>query len=310
MTTHPVETYDEHLNLQDEGWIPPEKPMPSPSELARMEEANALSGSTVETVGEVHSYGLPTTKDTNPKDAIGSTKPPLSTVPMPVLFEVGAAMLEGACKYARHNYRVAGVRSSVYFDAAMRHLAAWWEGEENDPDSGISHITKVIAGLVVLRDAQMSGMVKFDDRPPKAHGGWMEDMQEKVSDVLEHYPNPLPPYTSLVMHEAGDPTPNADPEFVLSVSLPISDSDGDIYDFEEYMMHKIEVRDEAHGLALANDLAQHQYTGRVVTLWRTDPFDGVREPLKTFRYIAMPESKFQDNDDDDDGEDDLWQGLL
>ena len=61
-------------------------------------------------------------KDTNPKDAIGIKKPCLTTIPFPVLYEVGAAMLEGACKYRRHNYRVAGVRASVYVEAAFRHL--------------------------------------------------------------------------------------------------------------------------------------------------------------------------------------------
>ena len=94
-------------------------------------------------------------KDTNPKDAIGISKAPLSTVSAAVLMEVGVAMLEGASKYGRHNYRAAGVRASVYYDALMRHAMAWWEGEDLDPDSGMSHITKAITTLVVLRDASM-----------------------------------------------------------------------------------------------------------------------------------------------------------
>lgn len=106
-------------------------------------------------------------KDTNPKDAIGISKAPMSTVSAAVLMEVGVAMLEGASKYGRHNYRAAGVRASVYYDALMRHAMAWWEGEDNDPDSGMSHITKAIATLVVLRDAMIQD--KFtDDRPPRS----------------------------------------------------------------------------------------------------------------------------------------------
>ena len=106
-------------------------------------------------------------KSTNPKDAIGVRKAPMSTVPPAVLAELGVAMLEGAAKYGKYNYRVAGVRASVYYDALMRHLFAWWEGEDIDPDSGLSHITKAIACLTVLRDAQMRSMVT-DDRPPKS----------------------------------------------------------------------------------------------------------------------------------------------
>lgn len=106
-------------------------------------------------------------KATNPKDAIGISKAPMSTVSAAVLAEVGVAMLEGACKYGRHNYRAAGVRSSVYYDATMRHLMAWWEGEDTDPDSGMSHITKAITSLVVLRDAMIRGTCT-DDRPPRS----------------------------------------------------------------------------------------------------------------------------------------------
>lgn len=110
---------------------------------------------------------LPTTKATNPKDAVGCTKTPMSTVPANVLAELAVAMLEGALKYRRHNYRIAGVRASVYYDAAMRHLMAWWEGEDEDPDSNLSHVTKAIASLVVLRDAMLCHQLN-DDRPPSS----------------------------------------------------------------------------------------------------------------------------------------------
>lgn len=106
-------------------------------------------------------------KATNPKDAIGISKAPMSTVPAAVLAEVGVAMLEGACKYGRSNFRIVGVRASVYYDATMRHLMAWWEGEDTDPDSGMSHVTKAITSLVVLRDAMIQDMCT-DDRPPRS----------------------------------------------------------------------------------------------------------------------------------------------
>lgn len=106
-------------------------------------------------------------KASNPKDIVGVRKAPMSTVSAAVLAEIGVAMLEGASKYGRHNYRAVGVRSSVYYDGTMRHLMAWWEGEDLDADSGMSHITKAITSLVVLRDAMLQGKVE-DDRPPRA----------------------------------------------------------------------------------------------------------------------------------------------
>lgn len=134
-------------------------------------------------------------KESNPKDAVGITKAPLSTIPTPVLYEVGLAMMEGALKYRRHNYREAGVRASVYYDAAQRHLNSWWENEDIDPASGISHISKAIAGLMVLRDAMMND--KFtDDRPPVLKNKeWMEEMNKLAKELLEKYPNPPEPHT-------------------------------------------------------------------------------------------------------------------
>ena len=78
----------------------------------------------------------PGAKPSNPKDALGILKVPASTISAPVMSEVGVAMLEGALKYGRHNYRAIGVRASVYYDATVaRHMALWWEGEDEDPDT-------------------------------------------------------------------------------------------------------------------------------------------------------------------------------
>ncbi len=137
---------------------------------------------------------MPESKPSNPKDALGIKKVPASTIPAPVMAELGVAMLEGALKYGRHNYRVIGVRASVYYDAVMaRHMPCWWEGEDVDPDSGVHHLTKAIASLVVLRDAMIQG-TWVDDRPPPSPVGWIKPLNEAVSKLLEKYPNPVPPY--------------------------------------------------------------------------------------------------------------------
>lgn len=133
-------------------------------------------------------------KDTNPKDAVGIEKVPLSTLSCPVLFEMGLAMMEGARKYGRHNYRVAGVRASVYYDAAMRHLMAWWEGEDTDPDSGIHHVTKAMAGLSVLRDSQIFGNA-VDDRPPRHPRGRVSHYNPVAKSIIAQYPVGVGAYT-------------------------------------------------------------------------------------------------------------------
>ncbi len=142
-----------------------------------------------------------TAKDTNPKDAVGTARVPFSTVPARPLAEVGLAMLEGARKYGRHNYRVAGVRASVYYDAAMRHLTAWWEGQDIDPDSGLPHIIKAVAGLLVVRDSELQGNW-IDDRPPAVTDpSWQDALNRHAKRVIAKYPNPVAAYTQKGLEE-------------------------------------------------------------------------------------------------------------
>lgn len=134
-------------------------------------------------------------KPTNPKDAIGVRKAPLSCVPMNVVAEMGLGMLEGAAKYGRHNYRGVGVRASVYFDATMRHLIAWWEGEDIDPDTGVNHIAKALASLAVLRDSQMQGKCT-DDRPPRSVP-FYADLNDKAGAVLDRHVDKTPKHYTI-----------------------------------------------------------------------------------------------------------------
>ncbi len=132
-------------------------------------------------------------KETNPKDVIAIKKPRFySGLPANVTKEDSVGMMEGAMKYGRHNYRVAGVRASVYIDATIGHLFDYWEGQDIDPESNLHHITKAIASLYVLRDAQMRDMCT-DDRPPKSNVE--EDkiyLQTVVNGLFKKYPNPKP----------------------------------------------------------------------------------------------------------------------
>lgn len=134
-------------------------------------------------------------KLTNPKDVIGVRKAAMSVLPGNVLVDVALGLMEGAAKYGRHNYRGVGVRASVYYDATMRHLLAWWEGEDIDPDSALSHITKAIASLVVLRDAMMQGMCE-DDRPPSSVP-FMVEANLHAADVLDLHADKSPKHWTI-----------------------------------------------------------------------------------------------------------------
>jgi hypothetical protein len=144
-------------------------------------------------------------KESNPKDAVGIKKVPFSTLSAPVVMEMAIAMLEGALKYGRHNYRVKGVRASVYYDALMRHITAWWEGEDIDAESGMHHLVKAMTTLLVLRDA----MVRHkwvDDRPPGTVG-FISHLNQLAAKLIERFPEPKDAFIA----REGEPPDTYDP---------------------------------------------------------------------------------------------------
>jgi hypothetical protein len=71
----------------------------------------------------------------------------------------------GAKKYGPFNWRAANIKATIYIAAAKRHLAQWMDGQDDDPESGVSHLAHARACLGILLDAQTTGHL-VDDRPP------------------------------------------------------------------------------------------------------------------------------------------------
>lgn len=124
---------------------------------------------------------LITTKQSNPKDRCGVKKVSLSYAPMPAVMSAARALHYGANKYGPFNWREVGVRASVYYDASLRHLAEWYNGEDLDADSKLSHIDHAIAGLLVLRDCMLSGNFT-DDRPTPAAPNWIDELNRWTAE--------------------------------------------------------------------------------------------------------------------------------
>jgi len=100
----------------------------------------------------------------NPKDLFGSKKVSITKLPSVAILHGAHAMMDGAKKYGPYNWRDKEVIASIYIDAAIRHIQAWFEGEETAQDSGVHHLGHAIACCAILLDAQeMKKLV--DDRP-------------------------------------------------------------------------------------------------------------------------------------------------
>ncbi len=108
----------------------------------------------------------PEAPSTNPKDIIGQTKPAISCVPPVALFHIGQAMADGKEKYGLMNWREHPVKASVYYDAALRHLMSWWDGEQRASDSNVHHLAHAAACMCILLDAESGGNL-VDDKPLK-----------------------------------------------------------------------------------------------------------------------------------------------
>ena len=104
-------------------------------------------------------------KDTNPKDSAGDKKVPLWLLSPLAKAEWAQAQFVGQVKYGAWNWRVAGVRASVYLSAMERHMDAYKSGEGFDPTDGTSHFGNIMACAAILIDAVASDKL-IDDRPP------------------------------------------------------------------------------------------------------------------------------------------------
>jgi hypothetical protein len=101
----------------------------------------------------------------NPKDRVGQTKPPLHLIPPAAEILEAMVMALGAKKYGPFNWRESKIKASVYVAAAKRHLAQWVDGQDDDAESGVSHLAHARACLGILLDALATGHL-VDDRPP------------------------------------------------------------------------------------------------------------------------------------------------
>jgi len=140
-------------------------------------------------------------KDTNPKDAIGVTKIPFHLWPETASIYGALGFLDGMLKYGRSNWRSAGVRVSVYYDACRRHLNAYFEGEENTPDTGLPHLACALACIAILIDAKAAGKL-VDDRMYK--GGYhklLEEMTPHVKRLKELHKDKNPKHWTIQDNE-------------------------------------------------------------------------------------------------------------
>jgi hypothetical protein len=147
----------------------------------------------------------PTSKPTNPKDAIGSNKVPLHLWPETATVLGALGLLDGALKYGRSNYRAIGVRASIYYDAARRHLNAWFEGEDTDPDSGLPQLAHVLACVAIIIDAEAAGKLNDDRNIAGGYRQLIDSLTPHVARLKEQYTDKKPHHYTITDNTGGTP---------------------------------------------------------------------------------------------------------
>jgi len=77
-------------------------------------------------------------------------KPRWDLLPMGPVARVVDVLTFGATKYAPDNWQQVAEPGGRYFAAALRHLAAWSDGERLDPESGLPHLAHAACCLLFL----------------------------------------------------------------------------------------------------------------------------------------------------------------
>ena len=83
-------------------------------------------------------------------------------IPPELLEEVARVLTYGAVKYSERNWE-RGMSWGRPFGALMRHMWAWWKGENCDPETGYSHLAHALCCITFLMTYERRGIGK-DDR--------------------------------------------------------------------------------------------------------------------------------------------------
>jgi Domain of unknown function (DUF5664) len=90
-------------------------------------------------------------------------KHPLKFTPLHLLEPANRVWAYGANKYAAWNW-AKGMPWSVPYECMLRHLAAWYRGEDIDPESGESHLGHIMCNVLMLEHFK-TAFTEGDDRP-------------------------------------------------------------------------------------------------------------------------------------------------
>lgn len=120
----------------------------------KVERSGSVESATIEVHGDYNLEGRGVKADQG--------KLQWSLLPMQFLRGVVRVLMKGSVKYSTHNWR-RGMPFSQPYNALMRHMDAYWAGEDVDPETGECHLDHAMCCLMFLR-AYHEEYPELDDR--------------------------------------------------------------------------------------------------------------------------------------------------
>lgn len=127
-----------------------------------------------------------TETSTNPKKGAGARKVPLHLVPPALAIGAAVALGEGAPIYGPFNWRDKPVDASTYIGAIERHLVAWKDGENVDPESrvGKTHLEGIAGCIAILLDSIAMNTL-IDDRKTGPAAQLVRDTNARLAPKVD-----------------------------------------------------------------------------------------------------------------------------
>lgn len=133
-------TVDDYLNEYKDTKIVWQRPQQPESLPFIDDEVQSINDQYAE-IEQVRQHGL----------KLDNGKPRHSLLPKGSISSIIAVLEFGAKKYEANNWQKVDNAKERYYDAAMRHIDSWWNGEKFDQETGIHHLAHAVTNLFFLK---------------------------------------------------------------------------------------------------------------------------------------------------------------
>ena len=95
-----------------------------------------------------------------------SEKPKMNLLPPKAIVEISKVLTFGAEKYDAENWRKLDDLQNRYTAGALRHIFAHMDGEDLDPESGMSHLAHALCCLLFKLEIELEN-AKIEEEEPR-----------------------------------------------------------------------------------------------------------------------------------------------